>query len=335
MAIFGHLADGREIREITIAAGAFAVSVIALGAAVRDVQFKGVDHPLVLGFDSLDGYLEQPLQFGAVIGRCANRIARGRASVDGHICMLSLNDGGKHHLDGGVNGFGRRPWRVVETTRSSATLALSDVDGAEGYPGNVEVSCRYRVEPPATLRMELEAICDRPTLMNLAQRPWFNLDGSPDVGDHEVKIFAETYAPADADNIPTGEMVSVAHSDYDFRASRPLRLVRDGRRIPYDKGFVVARSKTSQVRPHARLTSPANGVSLLVSSTEPVLWLCDGGGLPSTPPGPAGRPGGPWSACCLSPQGFPDAPNHPAFAKSVLRPGETYRQVTTFAFSRV
>ncbi len=332
--VFGTTPDGNEIREIAIAAGDLSVRVITLGAVIRDIRLAGFDHPLVLGFDKLDDYLKHSPSFGAVCGRSANRIGHGRFAIDGHRYQLSLNEKGRHHLHGGFRGFGVRPWRLVDYDAASVTLAIDSPDGEEGYPGAVAVKLRYIVEAPATLRLEIEAVTDAPTLVNLAQHSYFNLDDSPTILDHQARIFADAYTPTDADDIPTGEIVSVAGSVYDFRSLRPIRQLRNGERVIFDKNFVVSRAKTAAPRPHARLQSQKNGLALDIASTEPGVQFYDGYMMAVPVPGLEGRHYAPSAGCCFEPQVFPDAPNHPGFPSSILRPGETYRQSTLYTFSR-
>jgi aldose 1-epimerase len=332
--IFGALADGQEIREATIAAGDLTAKVITYGGVIRDIRLAGVDHPLVLGFDLLEHYLKYSSHFGAIAGRSANRIGRGRFAIDGRSYQVSLNENGRHHLHGGFRGFSLRPWKLVDFDATSVTLSIASDDGDEGYPGKVEATCIYRIEAPATLVFEAEATTDAPTLVNLAQHSYFNLDDGPDILEHQVRIFADAYTPTDADNIPTGEIVAVAGSVYDFRAPKPVRQMRGGERVAFDKNFVVDRAKASAPRPSARLYSPKSGVTLDVASTEPGVQFYDGAKLNVPVPGLGGRRYGPSAGCCFEPQFFPDAPNHSGFASSVLRPGQTYRQVSRFAFSR-
>ena len=195
--LFGTLPDGSEIHEIAIQAGDISASVITYGAVIRDIRLAGVSHPLVLGYDTLDHYLKHSRYFGAIAGRSANRIGRGRFSIDGHHYQVSLNEKGRHHLHGGFKGFGTRAWQLVDSTPASVTLALESADGDEGYPGKVDVRVRYIAEPAGTLRMEAEAVTDAPTLVNLAQHSYFNLDASPDILDHQARIFADAYTPTD------------------------------------------------------------------------------------------------------------------------------------------
>ena len=155
------------------------MKVITLGAVIRDVRLAGIGHPLVLGFDGIDDYVNHSPHFGAVAGRCANRTGGGRLVIDGHLSQLSLNEKGGTHLHGGFKGFGKRAWRLVGHDASSVTLAIHAADGEEGYPGNVEATVRYAIEAPGTIRMVAEATTDAPTVVNLAQHSYFNLDDSP------------------------------------------------------------------------------------------------------------------------------------------------------------
>ena len=336
MATFGRMPDGTDVHEVTIADGELTATVISYGSTVRDVRFAGVDHPLVLGFETLDDYINHSGHFGALVGRSANRIARGLLAIDGRSYQLSLNENGKHHLHGGFAGFSRRKWRVLDSDASSVALAIIGADEEEGYPGNVEVICRYRIEAPSTLRMELRASTDQATVVNLAHHSYFNLDDSSDILDHELQILAEAYTPTDEDNIPTGEFITAAGSDYDFRTPRPIRLMRNDRRVTYDINFAVDRARAAEPRLQARLRSPRSGVTLAVSSTEPGIQFYDGSHVERDAPasGLHGRRYGPSAGCCLEPQLFPDATHHTNFPSTILRPGETYRQVSLFAFSR-
>lgn len=324
--------EGDDVLEVVIADGGLSATIITYGAAIRDVRLAGVEHPVVLGFDSLDSYIDHSPHLGAVAGRCANRIGHGRFSIDDREYRLSPNERGRTHLHGGFKGFGKRNWQLVDHDEKSVTLSLLSPDGEEGYPGTVKAAVRYSVEAPGTIRMEATAVTDKPTLVNLAQHSYFNLDGSPDILDHELQIFADTFTPTDADSIPTGEIMSVAGSDFDFRVPRPIRRRRGDARVVYDMNFVIGRRKTGALYKHARLASPKSGVSLTVSSTEPGVQFYDGAWMDIPVPGLGGRRYGVNGGCCLEPQLFPDSPNHSGFPSAVLRPGETYRQLTTFAF---
>jgi aldose 1-epimerase len=331
---FGRTPEGGDVSEVVIADGGFSVAVLTYGAVIRDVRLPGVPHPLVLGFETLEPYVSHSPYFGAVVGRYANRIAHGRFSLDGRDVQLSLNERERTHLHGGFKGFGKRNWRLVSGDAKSVVLALSSADGEEGYPGAVDVTLKYTIDAPATLRMDALAVTNTATIVNLAQHSYFNLDDSSDILDHQVQILAEAYTPTDADLIPTGEIVTVAGSDFDFRTPRPIRKMRGDLRVAYDKNFVVERQKSGMLRTHARLSSATSGVSLTVSSTEPGVQFYDGSWVNVAVPGIGGRSYGANAGCCFEPQYFPDSPNHPNFPSAILRPGETYRQTTTFSFAR-
>jgi aldose 1-epimerase len=330
---FGHLPDGTAVEEVTIAAGDLSAKVLTLGAIIRDIRLEGVAHPLVLGFDDLASYLDHSPYFGAVVGRCANRIGKARFMLDGREYRLAANEG-DNQLHGGPEGFGRRNWRLVAHDRSSVTLALTSADGDQGYPGKVEATCRYVVEAPGTLRFEAEATSDAPTIVNLAQHSYFNLDGSADILDHAVRIDADAYTPTGPDLVPTGEIRPVDGTDFDRRVLAPIRRMRDGRRTVYDVNYAIARERSPEPRHQVRLEAPGAGLALDVWSTEPGVQFYDGSYLDVAVPGLDGRRYGRNGGCCFEPQLYPDAPNQPGFPSGVLRPGETYRQGTRFVFSR-
>lgn len=328
---FGKLPDGSEIEEITIAGGDLKVSVISWGAVIRDLRYRG--EARVLGFDRLEYYLAQSPYFGCIAGRYANRIADGRFTLDGKSYQLDLNEGGRTHLHGGAKGFAKLPWQVIEAEADSVLLRLVSPDGDQGYPGTVTASCRYRIENGDTLSLTLDALTDRPTIVNLAAHSYFNLDGTPDTLSHELEIAAAHYTPVDERLIPTGELRGVAGTPFDFLKSRPVRLMTESGRQAYDHNFVIAREASPTPRHVATLTGPRSRTRMEVLSTEPGVQFYDGAKLAVKAPGLGGRAYGANAGLCLEPQRFPDTPNHPAFGSAVLRPGETYRQVTQYRFS--
>lgn len=331
---FGRLADGTEIQAIDIAAGDLKATVLTYGAVIQDVRLAGVDHPLVLGFDTIEGYLRNPAYFGAVAGRFANRIAGGRFSLDGATYQLTQNEG-DNQLHGGPTGFGTRVWTLVRSTPASVTLSIVGEDGENGYPGRIEVELSYFIEAPATLRTSIQAKSDRATIVNLAQHSYFNLDGSGSIRDHELSIPAETYLAIDESKIPTGEFRPVEGTPFDFRS---LRRVGEGHGEvvdSYDHNFVVERHKSGGLHGLARLLSRKSGVFLDVLSTEPGVQLYGGQMIDSKDAGINGEVYGPNAGLCLEAQLFPDAPNQPDFPSAILRPGDTYRQETLFTFGRL
>ncbi len=218
---FGDM-DGVGIEEITIRSPAGAeAKIITWGAVVRDlvVPVDGRPQTTVLGLNSLADYRAHSPSFGAVPGRFANRIGRGQFTLDGKSYQLLLNEKGKTTLHGGPQGFGKRPWRLVASDTASVTLALTSPDGDAGFPGTLEATCRYELSG-TTLRMELTATADAPTIVNLTNHSYFNLDGSADILDHELTVHAGFRTAVDEDLIPTGEIVTVAGTPFDFRSAR-------------------------------------------------------------------------------------------------------------------
>lgn len=317
---------------IRIDAGGITAGVISFGATLTELKVPGRDGPVnvVLGFDDLSAYRTHGAFFGAIAGRCANRIAGGRAHVGGRDYQLDLNEHGRTHLHGGTEGFGVRDWTVERHSADCVLLSLVSPDGDQGYPGEVHASCFYRVEP-GRLAIELEARTDRETLVNLAAHAYFNLDGGGSALDHRLRIAADAYTPVDADNIPTGEIRAVADSRFDFRRLRPV--CREGAPYEgYDHNFVLARQAREAPAFAARLEAARSGIAMDVLTTEPGLQFYDGGNLPVRERLHGDVQGVRHGGLCLEPQRFPDAVNHPGFADAVLRPGETYRQITEYRF---
>jgi aldose 1-epimerase len=331
--IFGRI-DGAPVYEAAIASKAGAsAKILSWGAVLRDFVAPTAKGPqrVVLGLNSIEDYLAYSPHFGAVPGRFANRIANGRFVLDGVEHQLDRKPGQKHTLHGGPKGFGHRLWTMVASDASSVSLSLASPDGDAGFPGALTATCVYRMLEPATLRVELSAVSDKPTVVNLTQHSYFNLDGSQDVLDHEVTLFADFYTPADADLIPTGEILAVAGTPYDFRSARP---VRHPAAIAYDTNFVASRQRGPDgIAPVALVRSPTNGLSMRLFSTEPGVQFYDAATLDCPAPGLGGARYGAHAGLCFEPQAFPDSPNRRHFTDCVLRPGGEYRHVSEFRFS--
>ena len=328
---FGALPDGREIEAVTITAGIMSADILSYGAVLRELRLKGVDHTLVLGFNSIADYVGHSRSHGITAGRYANRIAEGRFRLDGQTYQLEKNFLGRHHLHGGSVGFGTRPWTVEAISDASVSLALHSPDGEGGYPGALAVRCRFEIIPPATLQIVYEAETSAPTILNLAHHSYFNLDGSPDILKHSLQIPADNYLPVDSTLIPTGEIASVADTPFDFRQGRRIREANIEPTL-YDHNYCLAREPFSAPVFHAALAGES-GIGMIIQSTEPGLQFYDGATLDVPVPGLDGRTYGPHAGLCLEPQRWPDSPNRPEFTDATLRPGETYRQVTQLEFS--
>lgn len=320
-ASFGTTKDGLAVSEIRLASGALTLSILSHGARIHGLTFDG--KPRVLGFQSISDYLTHAVHAGAVAGRYANRIAGGRFSLDGKDYQLPCNERDRTHLHGGFKGFSHRNWDIIGESDAHVTLGLLSADGEEGYPGALDMRCTYRLEGDA-VRIELTATTDAPTIINLATHSYFNLDGSKDILTHRLQIPAAHYLPVTADLIPTGEIADVTGTPFDFR--EPKAVGASGQR--YDHNFVLGRRRLAEPRLVASLEAPSERTHLEVLSTEPGLQFYDGGYL-------KGGGFGPHAGLCLEPQIFPNTPNEPGFGDAVLRPGETYRQVTLYRFSRL
>lgn len=333
---FGRLDDGSVVEAITITAEGIEAKILTFGATLADLVVETPSGPrsVILGFDDLDGYRAHGGYFGAIAGRCANRIAGGRFALDGQEYQLDLNEAGRTHLHGGGDGFFRRNWTIVDTSESSVLLALTSPDGDQGYPGKVIATCRYSLTS-GRLSIALGARADAPTLVNLATHAYFNLDGSGSILDHRLKIAAEAYTPVDAQSIPTGDVLATDETIFDFRELRPIRNGPDGAHTAYDHNFVLAMQPAPEPWHAARLEGPLSGIRLDLWTTEPGLQFYDGAFLPVAPPLRGGIEPMRHGALCLEPQRFPDAIHHPHFPSAVLRPGEIYSQVTEYRFSMV
>ena len=334
---FGTLPDGSEIREARlVTASGCEARILELGATLRDLivtRQGGASQHVVLGFDTLETYDGRSHHAGAIVGRCANRIAHGRFSLDGMSYQLALNEKGKHSLHSGPDGFDRRPWRIVEHAADHVTLALFSPAGDQGFPGALSLWCRYQLRDPATLALDLTASTDSVTIVNLAHHPYFNLDGSEDARDHELTIAADFITPADRELIATGEIMDVAGTPYDFRAMRRIRHVPSGaaKALGYDVNFVLRASGESLAHA-ATLASPRNGLALELWTSAPGLQLFDGHGMVFAAAGLDGRRYGEGAGIALEAQHFPGSANHAHFPSIVLRPGAIWRQRTEYRF---
>ena len=326
--------DGTEVQEVTIRSSAGAeAKIITWGAVIRDlsVPVNGKPQTTVLGLNSLDEYRKFSPSFGAVPGRFANRIARGQFVLDGASYQLPCNEKGRNTLHGGPRGFGKQPWRLLDHTEDSVTLGLTSADGDAGFPGTLEARCHYRLNG-TTLRMELTGTTDAPTVVNLTNHSYFNLDGTPDILDHELTVAAAFRTAIDEELIPTGEIVVVSGTPFDFRAPRP---VRDPSGQTYDMNYVLARQPdpATGLAHAALLRSLRNGLALEVATNQLGIQVYDGAKVNVPVEGLNGARYGAFGGIALETQTFPDAPNRSHFPSSVLRPGETYRQTTEYRFS--
>jgi aldose 1-epimerase len=302
---------------------------------VPDNSGKAVN--IVCGFDQLEQYLKGHPYFGATTGRYANRIAKGRFTLDGKQYELAVNNG-LNHLHGGIKGFDKQLWKSAPLPHKpgghSIQFSYLSKDGEEGYPGNLNVTVIYTLTDENQLIIDYTASTDSPTIVNLTNHSYFNLAGSGEILDHELVIYADRYTPVDDALIPTGEIASVKGTALDFTA-----LTRIGERIEavkttpvgYDHNFVLNGGGGS-LELAARVAERKSGRMMEVRTTEPGIQLYTGNFLDGTLRGVDGVTYGKHSAFCLETQHFPDSPNQPSFPSTVLRPNQIYRTTTIYAF---
>lgn len=331
--IFGTTTAGETVERVTLTGGGLTARIITFGAAIQDLRLAGHDAPLVLGFERFEDYEQHSPYFGATPGRCANRIAKGRFSIDGQDYQLELNERGTTHLHGGSTGTGRMNWRIVDLGHDHVTMEVVDADGRAGYPGNCTIRAIYTLKDDGVLSVIYESETDRPTPVNICQHAYFNLDGRADILGHDLMIAADHYLPVDRDLIPTGEQRPVAGTPFDFREMTPIARKTDGAQVPYDHNFCLAAERGAK-HSVALARSVNSGVTMEVRTTEPGVQFYAGVYLDVPVPGLDGRTYGPYAGFCLETQVWPDAINHADFPRAVLRPGEILRQETDYVFSK-
>lgn len=320
----GIAPDGKLFRSIRIGIGGLTARILTFGAALQSLRLGGHDHSVVLGHADPTDYFENPGCLGAIVGRCANRIAGGRFTLEGRTHQLDCNEDGVNCLHGGRDGTARRSWRVLESGEDHVTLGLQLEDGHMGFPGAIDLRCRYAIRG-TTLTILLTGRSDAATYCNLASHAYYNLTGAPTTEAHRLCVTAERYLPLDARKIPLGAPADVAGTDYDFRSPRPLSA-------PLDHNFCRARARTP-LGPAATLE--AGGLRMTLETTEPGLQVYDGAALGrSGVPGLTGAPHAAYAGIALEPQAWPDAPNQSWAAQALLQPGETWRSETRLSFTR-
>jgi aldose 1-epimerase len=333
---FGDI-DGVPVQEIRLRTESGAeASILSFGATLRDLLVPlagGSRRRVILGYETLEGYRSGASYLGATVGRVANRIAGGKISIGGKAYQLSLNENGRTHLHGGSRGFSQRPWEVADHGADHVTLRRVSPDGEEGYPGQVEVFCRYRLLAPATLRMEFTATADASTLVNIVNHAYFTMAEDRTVWDHRMRIAADFYTPVDEAMIPTGEIRAVADTPFDFRRLRPIGTTGGTAPFDYDVNFVLrAPASDADALTAARVISPGHDLQLDVVTGEPGIQFYSGSGIRAGSAGVGGQRHFPNAGFCLEAQRFPDAVHHRHFPSTLLRAGEIYRQVTEYRF---
>lgn len=336
---FGVLPDGRPVHRLELGhPPGLVLGLLDLGATVQSLVLTcgdGERREVVLGQGSVADYLASTDYLGGTIGRYANRIAKGRFRLDGRDVTVGVHDRG-NHLHGGPDGFDRRLWELVEHSDTHARLTLESPDGDQGFPGTLQASVRYDVQPDR-VRIALEARTDAPTVVNLTNHAYFNLDGvgAGTVDDHELTVHADRYTPVDATGIPLGDHVSVGGTPFDLRT--PARLgavIRSGdAQVTMTRGldhnFVL---RGSGLRPAALLRSRRTRTSLELHTDQPGLQVYTGNSLDGSRSSATGGRYRQGDGIALEPQLHPDTPNHPGWPSATLRPGQVYRASIEWRF---
>lgn len=340
---FGKLPDGTPVEMFTLTnANGVEVRAISYGGIITSLKVpdrSGELADVVLGFDSLDGYLKGHPYFGAIVGRYGNRIARGQFTLDGRTYKLVTNNG-PNHLHGGTVGFDKVVWAAEAVKGQNAvSFTRTSPDGEEGYPGNLKVRVTYTLTDQNELTVEYRATTDKPSPVNLTQHSYFNLAGhaAGDILGHLITINADRYTPVDETLIPTGELAPVAETPFDFRKPTAVgaRINADHPQLKHGKGydhnFVLNRTGPG-LQFAARVVEPKTGRTLEIATTEPGVQFYTGNFLDGTVTGKGGHVYEHRNGFCLETQHFPNSPNQPNFPSTILTPGEEYQTSTVFKF---
>jgi aldose 1-epimerase len=335
---FGRLTNGEDVVAYTLSnSNGMQVEILSYGGIITKLLVpdrERVHDNIVLGFTNLEEYLTKSPYFGAIVGRFANRISRGKFTLNNKEYTLATNNG-KNHLHGGLRGLDKVNWTVEpKTTLKGSSLVLSYLspDGEEGYPGNVHFKVSYTLTHENSLEVDFEAITDTPTIVNLTQHSYFNLAGKPNqqIYDHRLQINANHFLPVNKDMIPTGEFRAVQNTPFDFLEEKPIREVidLDDAQLHLGSGFdhcYVLNNVVQGFRQVARVNHPTTGRTMEVFTSLPGMQLYTANHLAT--------PFTKRTALCLETQHYPDSPNQNHFPSTELLPDEKYRSSTHFVFS--
>lgn len=342
---FGTTPDGSQVEAFTLTnANGIELKAISYGAIIVSLRVPdrtGRMDDIVLGYDSLQGYLRVSPYFGAIVGRYGNRIGSGRFTLDGRTYRLATNNG-PNHLHGGNRGFDKVVWQAEPLQNDSGvgvTFTYTSPDGEEGYPGTLLARVSYTLTDRDELVVEYHATTDQATPVNLTQHTYFNLagDGRGDILGHELLINADSFTPVDSTLIPTGSMAPVDGTPFDFRTPTAIgaRIGADDQQLRFGGGYdhnFVLQQEDAAIGRAARVVEPSTGRTLDIYTTEPGLQFYSGNFLDGTITGKGGRVYHHRYGLCLETQHYPDSPNQPQFPSTVLRPGQEYRSRTVLVF---
>lgn len=324
-----------DVKAITLSNSHMSATLLTYGATLQSLTLpdkNGTPTDVALGFDTMAGYLATTTYVGATIGRCANRIGNSEFSMNGKCYTLTANEG-ENQLHGGPNGFDKALWDYHHT-QDSVTFTYTSPHGEEGYPGNLKVAVTYALSAPTTLTMDYHAIGDKNTLCSLTAHGYFNLDGQGNgtVANHLVTLRTPSYTPADAQNIPTGEVVPVAGTSMDFSQPTPISYIISLPQLAHTRGldhnFMLP---PADGQPVATLSSPKSGISMVVTTTLPALQVYTAGFFPPQE-GKGGTAYDSWHGVAMEPQYPPDAIHQPHFPSPILPAGQVYSHQISYTF---
>ncbi len=341
---FGKTHEGEQVDLYTLTnSKGMTVKIMTYGAIVTEIHVpdkSGKSADVVLGFNNLEQYLAGHPFFGAIAGRYANRIAKGKFTLDGNGYSLAINNG-PNSLHGGTKGFDKVVWKTGSMTTAdglSVKLTYVSKDGEEGYPGTLTNSVTYTLTDKSELKIAYESTTDKSTVLNLTNHSYFNLAGenSGTILDAIVTINADQFTPVDATSIPTGELKDVKGTPMDFTTPHAIgeRFAQVPGATPggYDHNYVI-NGGGGKLTMAAKVKDPKSGRTMEVWTTQPGVQLYTGNFLDGKTAGIGGKKYEKNDALCLETQHFPDSPNHPAFPSTVLRPGDKYQQLTVYKFA--
>ena len=344
--LFGQLPDSTSVDLFTLTNdNGMEVKITNYGATITSIKVpnkEGISGQVILGFDTLEGYLQEQPFLGCVVGRYANRIAAGQFTINDTTYTLATNNP-PNHLHGGIKNFSKVLWNASnsETKRSSSVvLQYRSIDGEEGFPGNLDCTVTYTLTEKNALEINYKATTDQATVINLTNHAYFNLKdgGRSSVQDHELKLFAEQFTPVDKTSIPLGTLQSVKKTPFDFLTWRTLgeRINKKDKQLQigngYDHNFVINKGE-HESKIAAKLFDRVSGRLMTVSTTEPGIQLYTANWLDGSLKGHQHTAYKKRCAVCLETQHFPDSPNQPNFPSTLLLPGTPFTSQTIYRFS--
>lgn len=319
---FGITRTGQQVDAITLSAHGLSATILTYGAILQDVRLDGVDHSLTLGSQTFEDYEDTMMFHGAIVGPVANRIRGASAMIAGTVYDFEANLEGQHTLHSGTAGIHNKVWQVDNVSEKSLSLSHKLPNSEAGFPANRHITATFEIVSGPTLRLAITTTTDAPSIVNATNHSYWNLDGTDHMRDHTVQVQSEHFlATGDTDVLPTGEILLVANTPYDFR--QPNKLIPE--HPPLDTTFCV--SNTRRNLTECCWLRGACGVTMAVATTEAGMHLYDARA--------ANRADGPfYEGLAIEAQGWPDAPNHPHFPSINVTPDAPLTQITEWRFSK-